>query len=127
MLEGKKKLKMLLNVSVYNFFLNIKADELLVPNFDPKTVETYITCEKEHGGDWYNLVILRPNAAAEDFTGNNLIHSQVVDKVAPIYYSHVRIYRGLLDMAGNGGLTFNRTLSICYTNDRVAGREVNNW
>ena len=97
------------------------------PNFDPKVVETYITCEKEHGGDWYNLVILSPNAAAEDFTSNNLIHSQVVDEVAPVYYSNVRIHRGLLEMAGNGGLTFKRTLSLCYKNGIVAGREVTNW
>jgi hypothetical protein len=73
------------------------------------------------------LVILSANATAEDFTSNNMIHSQVVDKVAPVYYSHVRIHRGLLDMAGHGGLTFNRTLSICYKNGKVAGREVKNW
>ena len=110
-----------------SFFLNIEADELLVPNFDPKVVETYITCEKELGGDWYNLVILSPYAATEDFTSNNPIHSQVVSEVAPVYYSHVRIHRGLLDIGGEGSLTFNRTLSKCYKDGLVAGKEVTNW
>ena len=90
-------------------------------------MEAYITCEKEPGGDWYNLVILSEEAAVEDFTRNNSTHSKVVVEVAPLYYSHVRIHRGTLDIGGDGGLVFNRTLSLRYKDGQVANREIVNW
>ena len=100
---------------------------MLVSNFDPLLVEAYISCEKELGGDWYNLVILSHGAVVEDFTSNNELHSMVVKEVAPFYYSHVRIHRGVLDLGGDGGLEFTRTLSLQYREGKVVSREVKNW
>ena len=102
---------------------------MIVNNFDPLVVEAYITCEKEPGGDWFNLVILKEGAGVEDFTSNNLVHSTTVKEVAPFYYSHVRIHRGVMDMdwGGGGSLTFSRTLSLQYRDGAVVSREVKSW
>eukprot|EP00092_Neocalanus_flemingeri_P024631 GFUD01026716.1.p1 GENE.GFUD01026716.1~~GFUD01026716.1.p1 ORF type:complete len:453 (-),score=122.68 GFUD01026716.1:117-1475(-) len=103
-----------------------QADDMIVSNFDPLVVEAYITCEKNPGGDWFNLVILSEGARVEEFTSNNLVHSKVVKEVAPFYYSHVRIHRGVLDLDG-GGLTFNRTLALHYREGTVVRRDVKIW
>ena len=104
---------------------------MIVSCFSPLVVEAYISCEVSPGGDWYNLVILAEGAEVEDFTQNNSVHCGAVKEVAPLYYSHVRIHRGILDINMEHGkkldMIFTRTLALHYKNGAVISRNIRLW
>ena len=108
-------------------YLKLQADEMIVSSFSPLVVEAYITCEISPGGDWYNLVILAQGVAVEDFTKNNIVHSEVVKEVAPLYYSKVRIHRSIMELGKKMDLVFTRTLELHYKHGAVVSRYIKLW
>ena len=115
------------------------ADAELVDRLDPDVIAAYCVAEREPGGDWANLVLLRGNGAALDnnveaFKTNNPVHSHATSRIAPRYYSSVRIHRALLWQAGGGGNAFQsrvvRTLQVEYAPpvlNRAPERHVHTW
>lgn len=78
-----------------------KADAAIVAGLSPAAVAAYCVAEREPGGEWGNLVLLRGGGdklaqALQAFHGGNAVHSHAVNAISPRYYASVRIHRALL-------------------------------
>ncbi|KAK6195211.1 hypothetical protein SNE40_000684 [Patella caerulea] len=60
-----------------------------------KYIIAYVTGEREHGGNWGNLVLCNSPEAIEEWKAFHY-HSRAITEISPQAYTHIRIHRGTL-------------------------------
>lgn len=100
-------------------------DKSMTDNLDPSIVWFYLSMEMLPGGNYFNVVVYKNGKSAEHIRQKQDVpHQRGIRKIAPFFYSNVRIHRCVVSW---NEVSFLQTIALRYYKGSTVFRKTFQW